>query len=767
MNNRTALFPVRALLLAACLLVAFTQITTAQPAQTQSSIEGIIRASDGMPVPFANITVKGTAEGTAADINGHYTLTLNLAANAKNRTVTLVAAAIGFQSSATTLTVNTTSTYTLDFNLDEGLLELDGIVVSGNLVETHVKDTPVKVDVISARYLEKIPSANIMEALENVNGLSQQIDCGVCGTNNIRINGMDGPYTAVLIDGMPIMSSLATVYGLNGISPALIQQIEVVKGPMSTLYGSEAMGGVINIITKQAQTAPGLTLNAFGTSDGEYAMDIGVVPTRGKLSTLVSSTLFYNDRFVDKNGDNFSDLTLNKRASLFGKALLTDEEGFKRLAVSARYYFEDRMGGTHDFISQFTPALRGSDQLYGETIKTSRVELLGSYYFPFTAPLRLDIAFNTHAQESFYGDQQYDARQLVAYAQAVLPLYLNPANTLTLGAAMRLQQYDDNTGATGVFAGDMLIQNQVDTRQTPGIFAQHELLPTQNMRLLTGLRLDYQESHGIIPSPRVSLKVNPADNTTLRFNAGTGFRIVNLFTEDHAAYAGARATVLLEKIKPERSVNGTISAQQIVPIPAGPLTVDLDVFYSYFTNKITPDYATPGVIRYENLDGSATTRGISLSLNQNFIGSGLRYTLGGTLLDVFTKEMGEKQALEFAPAFEGVASITYDVALVNLTIDYTANLKGPMHLPVFASPFERPDTSPAFSVHNLQVTREFNTGAGDIVQVYAAVENLFDYTQPAPLIDPGNPFGPNFDTSYVYGPIHGRHFGLGVRLMAR
>ena len=121
---------------------------------------------------------------------------------------------------------------------------------------------------------------------------------------------MDGPYTAVLIDGMPIMSSLATVYGLNGLSPAMIQQVEIIKGPMSTLYGSEAMGGVINVITKSAQTAPPLTINTFRTAYDEYALD--VEPRNwGRWSGMASVTLFHNNVYHDENGDNFADLPLN------------------------------------------------------------------------------------------------------------------------------------------------------------------------------------------------------------------------------------------------------------------------------------------------------------------------------------------------------------------------------------------------------------------------------------------------------------------------
>ena len=125
-------------------------------------------------------------------------------------------------------------------------------------------------------------------------------------TNNIRINGMEGPYTAVLIDGTPMMSALATVYGLNSIDPTLIEQIEIIRGPNSTLYGSEAMGGVINIVTKDARLAPKLSMNAFGTSDGEASIALAAAPSIGGVRSLFSINASHNARFVDRNGDGFA-----------------------------------------------------------------------------------------------------------------------------------------------------------------------------------------------------------------------------------------------------------------------------------------------------------------------------------------------------------------------------------------------------------------------------------------------------------------------------
>ena len=136
-------------------------------------------------------------------------------------------------------------------------------------------NSPVPVEVYSASYFKSNPTPSLYESLQNVNGVRPQLNCNVCNTGDIHINGLEGPYTMVLIDGMPIVSGLSTVYGLTGIPQSLVDRIEVVKGPASTLYGSEAVGGLINIITKNPLQANRFTADVFATSWAEVNMDLG------------------------------------------------------------------------------------------------------------------------------------------------------------------------------------------------------------------------------------------------------------------------------------------------------------------------------------------------------------------------------------------------------------------------------------------------------------------------------------------------------------
>lgn len=152
---------------------------------------------------------------------------------------------------------------------------LGEVVVSGTMRATYRSASPVAVEVYTPAFFRKNPGPGIFEALQLVNGVRPQLNCNVCNTGDIHMNGLEGPYTLILIDGMPIISSLASVYGLQGIPTALIERVEIVKGPASSLYGSEAMGGLINVITRQPAKAPKLSIEYSGTSWREHQVDLG------------------------------------------------------------------------------------------------------------------------------------------------------------------------------------------------------------------------------------------------------------------------------------------------------------------------------------------------------------------------------------------------------------------------------------------------------------------------------------------------------------
>jgi outer membrane receptor for ferrienterochelin and colicins len=335
-----------------------------------------------------------------------------------------------------------------DFVMKSGANSLDEVVVTGTMKEVSKLDSPVPVDIITAKFIYKNPVPSIFEGLSYVNGVRPQLNCNVCSTGDIHINGLEGPYTMVLIDGMPMVSGLSTVYGLSGIPNSLIERVEIVKGPASTLYGSEAVGGLINIITKNPSKAPIFSADAFSTSWRDYNIDLGVKFTPGeRTSSLLGINYFNYQNPIDNNKDGFTDLTLQKRISVFNKWSFNLKNN-KQASVAARYYYEDRWGGD----MRWNRSYRGGDQIYGESIYTKRFEILGNYQLPVSEKITLQYSFSSHNQNSAYGHMPFNADQKIAFAQLLWDKEIGKHNLL-FGSPFRYTFYNDNTTATKYLDG--------------------------------------------------------------------------------------------------------------------------------------------------------------------------------------------------------------------------------------------------------------------------------------------------------------------------
>ncbi len=727
-----------------CLCIAFALLSMSLSAQPSAAIQGKILNQQYKPIADASAGIIALGKGAYSDSEGRFMIT-NLPAGQHMLTVR----AVGFKKKELEITISAADTTSITVILEQDLLQLDQMVVTGTMKEVSIKDSPVKVTSISGNSLNRTGANNIMEAIDYINGLYNQVDCAVCGTNNIRINGMEGPYTSVLIDGMPVMGALASVYGLNGINPNIIKNLEVIKGPNSTLYGSQAMGGVINIITSDPYTSPLMEAEFSSSTHSEHNLNLAFSPDIGRTRSLFSGSLYMQDRFIDQNNDNFSDVTQDIRVSLYNKWEIYRTSG-KPFTLAAKYYFEDRMGGT----AEFTRDLRGSDQIYGESIYTNRLELFGSYELPFpNETFRIDASYSYHDQDSYYGTYHYIADQKTFFSNLIWDKPVGKDGDLLAGLSIRYDKLNQ------LFNGTRLSGGSDDERFVPAMFLQYDHTFSEEFRALAGIRADHHEDHGVIVSPRFNLKSSPSDHTTFRLNVGTGFRIVNLFTEEHESLTGSRQVVVEENLNPEQSVNLALNWNQIVDIGPSVLNVDFDVYYTRFSNQIIPDYDTPNQIIYRNLDGHSVSRGLAISMAHNFIAP-LTYTVGVTIQDVFSVDDGVKEALPFSPDFNTVFGLTYRFLDESLVMDYTGRLVGTMRLPDYPG---RPDESRMFSEHNLKLSYKINPD----LEIYLSGKNLFNYVQEDPIIAPDRPFSEEFATDYVFGPLQGRRIMSGVRYRLR
>lgn len=730
----------------------------AEAQNSKGSVGGTVADADRHAVELAIVTLHNTPFVTATDSLGIFNLKDIPAGEYQ-----LVISATGYITKKQSITVQPGKEVRINASLITNTL--NEVVVTGTLREVSRKESPIPVEVYTPKFFQKNPTPSLLESVGQINGVMPQLNCNICNTGDIHINGMEGPYTLILIDGMPIVSGLATVYGLSGIPNSLVERLEVVKGPASSLYGSEAMGGTINIITRNPNYAPAFSVDAFATNWKEYNIDASAgLKIGSKIKGIAGVNYFnYNNR-VDKNGDGFTDVTLQNRVSLFNKWNIERKNNYLA-SLALRYVYEDRWGGQMNWGNQW----RGTDSIYGESIYTKRYELIGLYQLPFKERLMLQYSYNYHDQNSYYGTIPYMAKQQIGFAQLYWDKKIQQHNILA-GATYRYTWYDDNTPGTA--KADFT--NKPAEINLPGIFGQEEWGFAMNHKLLLGYRLDYDRHHGLIQSPRVAYKWSPNSSNTLRASFGTGFRVVNLFTEDHAALTGAREVVIKEALNPERSYNSTINYVKQILIKNGFINLDITPFYSYFTNKIVGDFDTdPQKIIYGNINGYAISQGISLNTDIQ-LSLPLTVRLGVTYMDVYQKEdngKGEliKKVQLYAPQWSGNFAISTTV-LKNYSIDLTGKLNGPMRLPIVPNDY-RPEYSPTYCIANIQVTRKFK----DAFEIYGGVKNLLNFVPADPILRPFDPFdkrvndpvnNPNnytFDPSYNYASMQGIRVFLGAR----
>lgn len=753
------------------LLFLCLSVCTVFAQQPTGKIEGQVIA-DGETLIGATVVIKGTTIGASSDVDGHF-----LIDQAPTGTYTLKISSIGYRTQEKQVTVKAGQTLSINFELLVDALGLDEIVVTGTMEEVSVSKSPIKVDVVTSSYLERtISPTNITEAVQLINGVDEVVACGVCFTSSISINGLPGAYTAVLVDGTPIFGNLASVYGLNGIATTIIDRFEVIKGPSSTLYGSEAVAGVINIITKDPKKQAPVSLDLMATSHLESFGNLGFAPKIGKFNGMIGINYAYINDFDDANDDGFGDNISMDRLGIFTKWSM-ERASNKRFVLSGKYYYEDRRNGVEAFLKDRAyKQLRGDDEIYGESIYTNRMELFGTYEFNTAENIRVDYSFSHHIQDSYYGSDEYAAEQTIGFANLVWSKTAKDHH-LTVGATSRFINYDDNTIATMSQVDGQSI-NKPSKQFIPGVFAQDEWEISKKLTVLAGARLDHYENHGAIFAPRFNAKFNPSTYTTLRANFGTGFRIVNLFTEDHAFVSGNREVVLAEELDPESSYNASLNLNHVYTIGNSQGMFDLNAYYTYFTNAIFPNYEEAGKIIYANSAGYAVSKGIGMSINHQFKFP-LGFNIGFNLQEVTRTEPDDTgkettAPIEFAANWSSVSTANYRWRKTNLDIGYTFRVTGPMALPeVFdvGPDGELVDTprstkSKPFANHNIQVTKSFENKN---FKFYVGIQNLFDYRQSeSPLVGFNDPsasagFSQNFDTSYAYSTLHGREFYAGIK----
>ena len=739
------------------LLVFFTLFSSYTFSQTLTgTLRGQVKDGNKL-LSSASVKLPKTSFVTATDSLGHFEFV-----GIPTGAYTLSVSYVGYESSTMRVIVKGGVETKLDVRMTPYASDLNEAVVTGNIIEQKKSESVSSIDVYTNDYFKRSNPTNVFDALSGMNGIYMDIDQDLSYVTDVNINGMEGNYAMFLVDGVPAMNGLAGLYSLTAFPMSLVDRIEVEKGPSSTLYGSDAMAGVINIITKDPVATPRFSAEASINSLLDATAGLSGSFKIGKATSIIALSGESSDYRRDINHDGFMDYPLVNRANFFNKWSIARKDK-KKTVIYARYLFEDRFAG-----QMVAPGrLVNSDQYYTESIRTHQWQAGFQYELPVKERFILSIDYSEHYQKAYYDTNYYHGNQKTGFAQLAWDKKIHKHN-LMAGATYRVKYYADNTGLSNV--GVTGLNNLV---QIAGVFIQDEVVITPQSRLLFGCRFDYSTRSGPIATPRIDYKWNSVDRkNAFRIGAGTAYRVPNLLDEGFGALNGSRQVEVEGPLKTEYAVGLNSSYTHVQRFNKGAASMELGVFGTYLTNFVNPNYdADSSKIIYANSNGGGTFGGnIRTDIVFNFP---LRLGVSATYAYAFEIDKADDGDIDFeipthSPPFTAQWYLGYIFIKAGVTIDYTANLVSPMLLATVENDY-RPSQSPWFSLENIQVTKKFKCG----IEIFGGVKNFLNFKEHNPILRPFDPFnrqaninnpnGYRFDTNYGYAPLEGAKEFIGFR----
>ncbi len=727
----------------------------------------IINASNNEHLPYASIAVKGTTIGCSSDATGHYYL--------KNLPVgrhTIVVTLLGFETIEQPIEAVAGKNIEMNFTLEEQAMSLDEVVVSATRNETNRRRTATVVNVASQKLFESTASSNLSESMNFQSGLRVENNCGNCGTMQLRINGLEGHYSQILLDSRPIFSSLAAVYGLDQLPVAMIERVEVVRGGGSALFGSNAIGGVVNIITRDplrnSLTLANTThILSGGTTDINTALNGSFVSDDNKVGVYLFAQVKGRDAY-DRNGDGFSDIpSLNSETAGFRAYYKTS--AYTRITAEYHHTHEFRRGG--DNLSEAPHMAMICEQL------DHKIDGGGLRFDYFSPDSRHRMSVYTSAQgidrSSYFGTdmnpEAYGATKdltVVAGAQYTYGfdrLWFMPAD-LTVGAEYNYNTLDDSYHATQ----RRLEQNT----STAGFFFQNEW-HSEKVNILIGGRLD---KHNMVRkpifSPRVNLRYSPIEDIGLRISYASGYRAPQAYNEDlHIDALNHSVSIirLADDLRPEYS--HSVSASADIYHSFGRLQTNLLVegFYTmlddvFTLEKVGTDADGNTIKERRNADG-ATVAGITAEVKLGIKGifeiqAGYTFQRSRyTSPERWSDDVEPQRRMFRSPDHYGYLTSSFELVR-RLSASLFCTYTGPMLVQHNAGilDVDTQTTTPSFWDCGIKAAYVVPLSHVIDLEINAGVKNIFDSYQKD--LD----FGASKDSAYIYGPSMPRTFFVGLKL---
>ena len=740
------------------------------------SISGTV-SSKNNPLPYANVILKGIKKGTLTDEKGVFKIE-----NLPSGRYTIEVSFTGYKSTIQEL--NLSNNIKINLSLDE-FSSLDEVVITGTRTFKRKVDSPVIVNILNSTALENVQACTLSEGLKFQPGLRVETDCQTCNYTQLRMNGLGGGYSQILINGRPIFSPLTGMYGLEQIPVNMIERIETIRGGGSTLYGSSAIGGVVNVITKTPKensfNINSTYQNIKGSADDYILNGNGSLISNNKTT---GASLFFNHRnreYYDANGDNFSELPKLKNTA-YGANFFFLPNKNQKLELNISNVNEYRYGGemidkpahltqqseerTHhvlmgglDYQINFNDD-KSSLITYVAGQRTNRNHYTGIF------PENSD-AINTHLNNPPYGTSKTITLQGGVQLNHRFRNFIKGNNVITFGGEYLMDDVLDEINAYSY---------KIDqTTKNFATFLQSDWKITPALNLLSGIRADYHNLvDNIILSPRVSILYKLKSNFQFRTTWSTGFRAPQAFDTDlHIAFAGGGISriSLLENLKEERSNSFSASINYDRPTENFIYGFTLEGFYTALKNAfyLEPLGEDNFGERFEKRNGdTARVKGVTLEIRANYkkkiqleAGFNIQTSKYDTAVEVIEGLPTTRSFLR-TPNEYGFATLNFmPNKKFSTSINYVYT--GPMKLAHFAgAPEQNIDafvTSKSFSEFGFKSSYIFNLNKTSTdFELFGGIKNIFDAYQSD--FDTGK----NRDSNYIYGPAAPRTIFIGLKM---
>ena len=729
-----------------CIGLLILYINPAKSQHTMGNVSG--ENENGMlePLTGASVYWQFTTIGTFTDSTGYFHI-----ATPENVPSKLIVSLVGYISD--TLTIDKPNQMDLKIVL-KNMITLKEVNVVANGSTLYSTVNLINTEIVDNKELQKAACCNLSESFTTNASVDVAFTDAVSGAKKIQMLGLDGVYTQILSENIPMLRGLSSAYGLNYIPGTWIDKIMVTKGTGSVVNGYESISGQINLEFLKPDTYKNrFFANVFINDKQREEVNLHFDKKfNTKWSTLLFASVSDMSHKEDRNHDSFLDMPLTRQYNLFNR---WDYKSRKKLTaqLGLKALLESRQGGQMDFNYSTD---YNTTKHYGIGINTESMEYFSKTGYLFDKPGRsigLQTSGKWQMQDMYFGLRNYIGEEKYFYSNFIYADIIKTTDhKYKLGVNYIYDNYDEKFN-------DSTFKR---TEQVPGIYGEYTYTHADKFSLVAGVRADDHNIYGMQYTPRLHIKVNPSKTTTLRFSGGRGFRTANIFVENQSVFASSRKIEIKETFKPEIAWNYGLTANQRFKILEREAFVNVDFFRTDFVNQVVMDLdQNVNRVVFYNLIGKSYSNSLQFDFGFEPI-KDLAVKLAYKWYDVKTTYNYELMDKPFIPKHRVMANLSYSTYRDVWKFDFTTNWFGQSRIPsTVSSPvqYQLLKESSDYFILQAQITKRFKK-----FELYLGCENILDYFQMNPIIAADNPFGPNFDASMVYAPLEGRTFYCGMRL---